>query len=95
MAKQAAEAGFIAAQMSLAAHYFADETDYGGLDTKKSMEDAIHWWQKAAEQGSNVARFNIGLCYETGTVLPQSFENKDDLKEARLGSIQKEVQMLS
>ena len=72
--KQAAEAGFIAAQMSLAAHYFADETDYGGLDTKKSMEDAIHWWQKAAEQGSKAARFNIGFCYETGTVLPQSFE---------------------
>ena len=30
----------------------------------------------------------------TPSTLPQSFENKDDLKEARLGSIQKEVQML-
>ena len=33
---------------------------------------AVHWFRRAANQGSAVARYNLGCCYLVGIGLPKS-----------------------
>ena len=33
---------------------------------KKNLEKAIHWYQKAAENGNKFAQCNLGICYQYG-----------------------------
>ena len=64
---KAAEANFYPAQMALAAHC------YEGIGVPQSTEKAVEWWQKAACYDKD-AVFNLGVCYEKGIFLEQSFE---------------------
>src|SRR2546421_103256 len=37
-----------------------------GKGTEKNLEKAFYWFQKAAENGGNVAMNNLAICYENG-----------------------------
>ena len=36
---------------------------YGDNGTDKNLQQAIHWYTKAAEHGHTRAQFNLGMCY--------------------------------
>jgi len=38
----------------------------GGHGVAKSMENAVFWYRKAAENGSLFGQFNLGVCYYEG-----------------------------
>lgn len=59
--RDAAKKGDLEAQLSLASAYMKGT---GGVTQDYAL--AIHWYRKAAEQDSPVARFNLGLCYDEG-----------------------------
>jgi TPR repeat protein len=37
-----------------------------GEGTEKNLEEAAHWFQKAANNGDYIAQYNLGECYELG-----------------------------
>jgi len=58
--KAKAEKGDVEAQLWL-----------GNFYVGRDMFEAVSWWQAAAEQGSAVAQYNLGVAYKKGGVLPQ------------------------
>ena len=40
---------------------------------KKDIEEAVKWWQKAAEQGYAEAQYNMGICYYSGTGITRDY----------------------
>ena len=66
-----ADAGNATAQIELAQAYHD-----GAMNLKKSDEDAVKWFRKAAEQGNLEGQFNLGIAYYHG------FGVKKDLTEA-------------
>ncbi|WP_181404565.1 tetratricopeptide repeat protein [Asticcacaulis tiandongensis] len=63
---QAAEGREVQAQRFLAGYYDAPHI--------ARHEEATYWWRKAAEQGLIIAQTELGLRYETGTHVTQSYE---------------------
>lgn len=57
--KKAAEKGYVWAQLELGLDYYLmkDESFY---------VESVKWFSKAAAQGNNVAKYNLGICYEKG-----------------------------
>lgn len=49
------------AQFKLACYYF-----WGKAGIPKDQSQAVYWFRKAAEQGHNIAQFNLGSCYKNG-----------------------------
>jgi TPR repeat protein len=64
--QQAATAGSLAAQYTLARMY------KGGRGTKQSWTNALEWYLKAAEQGYPLAQVALGEMYELGSGVDQS-----------------------
>ena len=56
----AAEGGYVAAQIGLAAMY--DE----GSGTALDKAEAVRWYRRAAEQDNVDAQYNLGLAYARG-----------------------------
>ena len=52
-----AEQGFASAQFSLGLSY------YKGTGVAQDAEQAVEWFRKAAEQGDDVAQYNLGVLY--------------------------------
>lgn len=63
-----AAAGDRMAQFNLGVSY------YKGEDVPQSYEQAVYWYQMAAEGGLSLAQHNLALCYELGHGVPQSCE---------------------
>jgi TPR repeat protein len=59
--RKAAEQGFIAGEMHLAALYRD-----GGMGFPRDMEQAAAWYRKAAEQGDVTAQGTLGVLYSIG-----------------------------
>ena len=73
----AAEMGFADAQTRLGLYLLNNPTKEGDL-----ME-AVKWLQKAADQGDGTARFNLAVCYETGSgVQKDLFKARDYAMES-------------
>jgi len=64
---QAAQAGFLAAQATLA---LLLSTGQGG---PQDDQQAVYWWRQAAEQGDPEAQYNLALMYEKGQGVAQDF----------------------
>lgn len=45
-----------------------------GQGVPRNPEEAVKWWQKAAEQENVAAQFNLGVCYENGVGVLQNSE---------------------
>jgi TPR repeat protein len=58
--KKSAEQEYSKAQNQLGCIY------YMGEGTEKNLEEAAHWFQKAANNGDYIAQYNLGECYELG-----------------------------
>ena len=58
--KRKAESGILKDQVGLARRY------YNGDGVPKDYAKAAEWYQKAAEQGSDFAQYNIGVMYNKG-----------------------------
>ena len=58
-----AENGSPEAQYGLALHYYSE-------DDSQSMEEAVKWLHKAAEQGHADAQYVLGTCYCSGKGVP-------------------------
>ena len=39
-----------------------------GTGVEKDEQKAAEWYQKAAEQGDVQAQYNLGVCYDNGTI---------------------------
>jgi TPR repeat protein len=63
--RKAADQGFIAGQMHLAALYRD-----GGKGFPRDMEQAVAWYRKAAEQGDVTAQATLGVLYSIGQGVP-------------------------
>ena len=63
----AAEHGDIAAQFTLANHY------YRGLGVQQDYDKALALYGKAADQGLPAAENRLGIMYERGLGVPQSY----------------------
>ncbi len=48
------------------AQYELGNCYYNGYGSEKSLNEAVKWWRKSAEQGHATAQFNLGICYENG-----------------------------
>lgn len=59
-ALMAAQRGHIEAQCKVANNYLQ------GIGSNKSVSEAIEWYEKAVEQGSVEANYNLGLIYYSG-----------------------------
>jgi TPR repeat protein len=68
--RKAAEQGFIAGEMHLAALYRD-----GGKGFQRDMQQAAAWYRKAAEQGDVTAQGTLGVLYSIGQGVP-----KDDVE---------------
>ncbi len=79
--KQWAEAGEAEAMFNLGVCYAK------GLGVVQNDEQAVHWYQKAADLGIAEAMFNLGNCYRTGLGIAQNHEQAAYLfqKAANLG----------
>lgn len=63
--RQAADAGYAPAQLSLAWAYL------NGRGVPADIPQAVHWFKKVAEQGLPQAQLTLGKLYATGRHLPQ------------------------
>jgi len=45
------------------------------IGTEKDLEKAFYWFQKSAENGNEIAQYNLGECYELGNGV-----NKNEVK---------------
>ena len=54
----------------------ANELNSEGLRyyNSQNYEEAVKWWFKAAEQGHDYAKFNLGCCYYNGEGVSQNYE---------------------
>ena len=54
----------------------ANELNSEGLRyyNSQNYEEAVKWWFKAAEQGHDYAKFNLGCCYYNGKGVSQNYE---------------------
>ena len=44
----------------------AGDDYYHGRGVQKNFEQAVYWYRLAAERGSKLAQYNLGVCYEKG-----------------------------
>lgn len=49
-----------------------DPNNYNGTGTNSDYEKAFYWFEKAAENGSVEAMYNLGQCYELGNGIPRN-----------------------
>ena len=61
----------------------------------KSKTEAVHWWQKSAEQGYAWGQYALGNCYYNGTIVPQDYEVAVSLysKAAKQGVAEAQYQL--
>ena len=45
-----------------------------GEGTEKNLEKALFWFQKAAENGEEIATNNLAICYENGEETEKNLE---------------------
>jgi hypothetical protein len=55
-----------------AAQYNLAQSYNSGEGIAKDAAEAVHWWQKAAEQGNAKAQYNVGLAYSSGVGVPKN-----------------------
>jgi TPR repeat protein len=46
---------------------------HNGYGVLQDYKEAIKWYHRAAEQGSNRAQYNLGLMYDNGYGVPQNY----------------------
>lgn len=73
---KAAEMGYAVAQYDLAMQFYFGRVNRltNAVEIAQDYAQAVRWLQKAAEQGENLAKYYLGLCYEEGTGVKQDFE---------------------
>lgn len=76
---EAAENGDADMMEQVAQAYFTGEDVTEEIDT--DSEKAVYWMERAAENGSARAMFNIGLCYAKGYGVERDFEKAADWME--------------
>ena len=54
--------------------YSIGELFYDGKEIEQSYEDAIKWWELAADENHAYAKYMLGICYENGEGVEQSYE---------------------
>lgn len=75
--KKLAAKGEVDSQVRLASIYeqhWVDDTRHYHRFVKQSLDKALYWYQKAADQGSAVAQTNLGAMYQDGRGVKQSYE---------------------
>eukprot|EP01088_Endostelium_zonatum_P022223 TRINITY_DN934_c0_g1_i1.p1 TRINITY_DN934_c0_g1~~TRINITY_DN934_c0_g1_i1.p1 ORF type:complete len:145 (+),score=49.46 TRINITY_DN934_c0_g1_i1:135-569(+) len=58
---KAAEQDYVPAQVNVGSYYY-----WGGV-----FDEAVHWWNRAAQEGDAEAQFKMGECYEQGVGVKQ------------------------
>jgi TPR repeat protein len=78
-----AQAGDLAAQFELAAHYAEDSS------TKGNLALAVQWYERAADQGHAVAEYRLASLYEKGRGVAKDIERAKELyqRAAEKGNI--------
>lgn len=66
--QQAAEGGFIQAQLDIGLMYLH------GVKIEKNTDEAVKWLTLAAEQGDVVAQYNLASCYENSNYVGQDVD---------------------
>lgn len=56
---------------SMAQRILGERFAMGTEGVNKDMNQAIFWWQKAADKGDTAAQYYLGQMYQQGVVVPQ------------------------
>lgn len=65
--RQAADKGYAVAQYVIGESYY-----YGLRGVPKKQDEAVKWFQLAAEQGNRDGQYHLGICYQAGTVVEKN-----------------------
>ncbi len=71
LVEASAESGYVPAQVRLASIY---QNGCSSCHVGVDLENAFHWWQKAADQGDLDAQFHVGKAYMFGLGVPPNDE---------------------